>query len=378
MRPVRYRLKQNRIGISEGFANAYHPKKRRPAEGYFRGDRQHCKLRRRKGKGIALQFKQRWPQNFKSYADACKHKQLKPGKVFIHDMGQWAEPRYIINFPTKVHWRGDSKIEYIESGLRDLIAQVERLGIKSVALPPLGCGNGGLDWNRVKRAIFDAFKDHPDIDVHLFEPKGAPRPQDMVIQTAKPRLTPVRAAVVKVISIYREMEYTLGHIEVQKLAYFLEEAGEPLKLKFVKHNYGPYSETLRHVLKDMDSHYITGVGDFSGDSEIAIVPGALAEADEFLKSQGAHELRNRVNRIERLINGFETPYGMELLASVHWVGTRDPKARTEVEAIAGVHNWNDRKRAVFSRDHIKVAWRRLQEDGWFDPERAVSHSLPLR
>lgn len=166
------------------------------------------------GKGIALQFKQRWPQNYKAYADACKYKQVKPGKVFIHDMGQWAEPRYIINFPTKVHWRGDSKIEYIESGLRDLIAQAERLGIKSIALPPLGCGNGGLEWSGVKRVIFDAFEDHPDIQVKLFEPKGAPRPQDMVIQTEKPRMTAGRAAVVKVISIYREMEYTLGHIEI--------------------------------------------------------------------------------------------------------------------------------------------------------------------
>jgi O-acetyl-ADP-ribose deacetylase (regulator of RNase III) len=330
------------------------------------------------GKGIALQFKQRWPQNFKAYADACKHKLIKPGKVFIHDMGQWAEPRYVVNFPTKVHWRDDSKVEYIESGLRDLIAQAKRLGIKSVALPPLGCGNGGLEWSRVKRAIVDAFKDHPDIDVHLFEPKGAPRPQDMVIQTAKPRLTTVRAAVVKVISIYREMEYTLGHIEVQKLAYFLEESGEPLGLKFVKHNYGPYSEILRHVIKDMDSHYITGVGDFSRDSEITIVSGALDEANEFLKSQGGHKLSDRMKRIERLINGFETPYGMELLATVHWVGTRDPKARSDVEAIEAVHKWNDRKRAIFSEEHIKVAWQRLHDHGWFDPAMVNKNSLPLR
>jgi O-acetyl-ADP-ribose deacetylase (regulator of RNase III) len=331
------------------------------------------------GKGIALQFKQRWPQNFKAYADACKRHLIKPGKIFIHDMGHWAEPRYIINFPTKMHWRGGSKIEYIESGLRDLIAQMERLGIKSVALPPLGCGNGGLEWSKVQRVIFDAFKTHPDIKVSLFEPKGAPRPQDMIIQTAKPRMTAVRAAVVKVISIYREMEYTLSHIEVQKLAYFLEEAGEPLKLNFVKHNYGPYSEILRHVLKDMDSHYITGVGDFSGESEIAIVAGALPEADEFLESKGGHDLSDRIKRIERLINGFETPYGMELLATVHWVGTHDPKAHSDKDAIEAVHSWNDRKRAVFNKEHIKIAWRRLYDGGWFDPVTApAKHSLPLQ
>lgn len=330
------------------------------------------------GKGIALQFKQRWPQNFRAYVDACKHRQIKSGKVFIHDMGQWAEPRYIINFPTKVHWRGESKIEYVQTGLRDLIAQVGHLGIKSIALPPLGCGNGGLEWSKVKCLIFDVFADHPDIQVNLFEPRGAPRPRDMVIQTVKPRMTAVRAAVVKVISIYREMEYTLGHIEVQKLAYFLEEAGEPLKLDFVKHNYGPYSEKLRHVLKAMDSHYIAGVGDFSGDSEISIVRGALAEADEFLKSKGGLELNDWVKRIERLINGFETPYGMELLATVHWVVTRDPKVRSDEDAIEAVHDWNARKRTVFSKEHIKIAWRRLQAERWFDPvSTATKYSLRL-
>ncbi len=331
------------------------------------------------GKGIALQFKQRWPRNFKAYADACKHKAIKPGRVFIYDMGQWEEPRYIINFPTKVHWRGDSKIEYIESGLRDLIAQAERLGIKSIALPPLGCGNGGLEWREVKRVILDAFKDHPDIQVNLFEPKGAPRPEDMIIQTEKPRMTPGRAAIITIISIYREMEYALSQLEAQKLAYFLEEAGEDLKLAFVQHNYGPYSDKLRHVLKAIDSHYIAGVGDFSGDSEITILPGALDQANEFIESNKAHELHERVQRVARLINGFETPYGMELLATVHWVAVHNPKAANAADGVKGVHKWNDRKRAVFSEEHIKIAWQRLDSEGWLHPiNKTTKVSLPLQ
>jgi O-acetyl-ADP-ribose deacetylase (regulator of RNase III) len=321
------------------------------------------------GKGIALQFKQRWPQNFKIYAAACARGEIKPGKVFIYDLGEWAEPRFIINFPTKAHWRGDSKIEYIEKGLRDLVSQVERLRINSIALPPLGCGNGGLDWNTVKQLIFDTFKDHPQIQVDLFEPKGAPPPQEMVNRTEKPRMTPVRAAVVKIISIYREMEYALSKIEIQKLVYFLEQAGQPLKLGFVKHNYGPYSDKLRHVLKAMDGHYITGVGDFSGDSEIAIMPGALSEADEFIKTKGGDELSGQVGRVRELIEGFESPYGMELLATVHWVGTQDPGVRTVDDAVVAVHNWNSRKRAILRKEHIQVAWRRLNDEGWLRPAR---------
>jgi O-acetyl-ADP-ribose deacetylase (regulator of RNase III) len=324
------------------------------------------------GKGIALQFKQRWPQNFKAYEAACKRNEIKPGKMFIYDFGEWGKPRFIINFPTKMHWRGDSKIEYIEQGLHDLVLQAKRLGIKSIALPPLGCGNGGLDWDAVRGLVFDAFKDHPQIQVDLFEPKGAPPPQEMVNRTEKPKLTPVRAAIIKIISIYREMEYPLSGIEIQKLAYFLEEAGCPLRLQFVKHNFGPYSDKLRHVLKDIDGHYITGVGDFSGDSEIAVVPDGLAEAELFIKTSASDELSEQVARISKVIDGFESPYGMELLATVHWVRVHESGVLTVNDAIKAVHNWNARKRATFSKEHIERAWRRLNDQEWFRPPRLTS------
>jgi len=258
-------------------------------------------------------------------------------------------------------------MEFIEEGLRDLVLQVKRLDIRTIALPPLGCGNGGLDWNSVKRVITQAFERLPQVHVDLFEPKGAPPPQEMVNRTQKTKLTSVRAAIIKVISVYGEMEYALSKIEIQKLAYFLEEAGQPLELDFVKHNYGPYSDKLRHVLKAMDGHYITGVGDFSGDSEIAVAPGALTEADEFIKSSGDDDLGEHVKRVARLIEGFETPYGMELLATVHWVRTREPSVRTIEDAIDAVHNWNARKRAILGKGHIKVAWQRLKDEGWFRP-----------
>jgi O-acetyl-ADP-ribose deacetylase (regulator of RNase III) len=319
------------------------------------------------GKGIALQFKQRWPENFKAYEAACKRKELSPGKMFIHDLGEWATPRFIVNFPTKVHWRGDSKVEYIEVGLRDLVDQVKRLRIGSISIPPLGCGNGGLDWSVVRGLIVDAFQDNPEIRVDLFEPKGAPNPREMVNRTAEPRMTPVRAAIIEVLSIYREMEYPLTNIEVQKLAYFLEQAGQPLKLEFVKHSYGPYSDKLRHVLKAMDGHYISGVGDFSEGSEITVMPGALAEADEFIQTSGDEELKRHLSRIRQLIEGFETPYGMELLATVHWVGLHQGDVKAVDDAVKAVHAWNERKRAILGKDHIEMAWNRLSDQNWFHP-----------
>ena len=331
------------------------------------------------GKGIALQFKQRWPRNFKEYEAASKRKEIKPGRMFIYDLGEWEKPRYIINFPTKVHWRGSSKLEYIDEGLRDLVKQANRLGIKSISLPPLGCGNGGLDWDDVRELVFAAFKDQPDISVNLFEPKGAPPAREMVNRTAKPNMTPARAAIIKIISIYREMEYGLTKIEVQKLAYFLEKAGQPLNLEFVKHSSGPYSDKLRHVLKALDGHYIVGVGDFAGESDIALLPGAVVEADEFIRNSGDEDLVNHVERVRNLIKGFETPYGMELLATVHWVATQEPNVRSVDDAISAVQNWNARKRAVLREDHIRLAWDRLKNEGWFkQPQRSGKHRLSFQ
>lgn len=328
------------------------------------------------GKGIALQFKQRWPKNFREYEAASKRKEIKPGKMFIYDLGEWEKPRYIINFPTKVHWRGNSKLEYIDKGLRDLVKQVKRLGIKSISLPPLGCGNGGLDWGDVRELVLAAFKDQPDISVNLFAPRGAPPPREMVNRTAKPRMTPVRAAIIKIITIYRELEYGLTKIEVQKLAYFLEKAGSTLDLGFVKHSYGPYSGKLRHVLKALDGHYIVGVGDFAGESDIAALPAAVAEADEFIRNSGDEDLASHVERVRNLIKGFETPYGMELLATVHWATTQEPNVHSVDDAIAAVQNWNARKRVVLRDDHIRLAWDRLKNEGWFkQPQRGAKHRL---
>ncbi len=317
------------------------------------------------GKGIALQFKQRWPRNFKAYEAACKRREVSIGKMFVFDLGHWERPRFIINFPTKTHWRSDSKLHYIELGLADLINQVKLLKIESIALPPLGCGNGGLDWDDVRKLIVSSFAAVPSVQVSAFEPMGAPPPREMAIRTVKPEMTAARAAIIKVISVYREMEYGLSKIEVQKLAYFLEQAGQPLRLKFEKHTFGPYSDSLRHVLKAMDGHYVNGVGDFASKSEISVLSGAVAEADDFLRRKGGEELTAQVSRVRSLINGFETPYGMELLSTVHWVAVHDRKARTPDEAVTAVHCWSARKKAVLRDEHIRIAWRRLEEQGWF-------------
>ncbi len=122
------------------------------------------------GKGLALQFKQAFPDNFAAYKAACKDGQINSGSIFVHITGKLLNPRYVMNFPTKRHWRDRSRREDIQSGLRSLTSDVERLQIQAIAIPPLGCGLGGLDWGDVKPMIVDAFKELPQVRVVLFEP----------------------------------------------------------------------------------------------------------------------------------------------------------------------------------------------------------------
>lgn len=316
------------------------------------------------GKGIALQFKHKWPANFTEYAAACRAGQVRPGRMFIHDSGGLVKPNYIINFPTKDHWRGASKTEFIRDGLIDLVAQVGRLGIRSIAIPPLGCGNGGLDWTEIRPLIESAFEALPGVEARLFEPGDAPDPRTMEVRTKRPRMTSGRAAIVKVLDTYRGLNYGLSKVEVQKLAYFLQEAGESMRLQFVKHHYGPYSDALRHALNTMEGHFIRGVGDGVVEAEIEPTENALAEAEAFISNEERGSISTHVERVGRLIEGYQSSYGMELLASVHWVATREPGVRTVDEAIEAVHAWNDRKRLLMRPEHVKKAWQRLSSEGW--------------
>lgn len=316
------------------------------------------------GKGIALQFKNKWPANYSAYEAACKARQVRPGAMFVFDSGGLIKPNFIINFPTKDHWRGKSRIEFIREGLVDLVAQVKRLGIRSIAIPPLGCGNGGLAWDEVRPLIEQAFGVLEDVEIRLFEPVGAPDPKSMVVRTSRPKMTSGRAAILKVLDTYRSLEYGLSRIEVQKLAYFLQEAGESLKLSFVKNQYGPYSDQLRHALNHMEGHFIRGLGDGVVEAEIEPLEEALAEAEQFVVDSGHANLTQHVERVANLIEGFQSPYGMELLATVHWVATREPNAHSLDQAISAVHAWNERKAKIMQPAHVCAAWSRLEAQGW--------------
>ncbi|MCG6868968.1 MAG: macro domain-containing protein, partial [Gammaproteobacteria bacterium] len=238
------------------------------------------------GRGIALQFKKAFPENFKAYAAACKREEVQPGCMFVFDMGGLTNPRYIINFPTKRHWRGKSRIEDIESGLEALATEIRVRGIHSIAIPPLGSGLGGLDWSEVRQRIERALSSMDDVRIIIFEPKGAPGVEKMVHNREVPNMTPGRAALVELMRRYLSglLDPFVTLLEVHKLMYFMQEAGEPLKLRYQKASYGPYAENLRHVLNAIEGHLVSGYADGGDapDKPLQLVPGAIEDATEFL------------------------------------------------------------------------------------------------
>jgi O-acetyl-ADP-ribose deacetylase (regulator of RNase III) len=316
------------------------------------------------GRGIALQFRKAFPENFKVYAAACARGEVRPGKMFIFETGLLTGPRYIINFPTKRHWKGKSRIEDIDAGLPALVAEVKARGIQSVAVPPLGCGLGGLNWGEVRPKIVRAFEAIPDVRVLLFEPVGAPKPSEMVKERRVPNMTPGRAVLIELMSRYLAavMDPFVTLLEIHKLMYFMQEAGENLRLRYEKAAYGPYAKNLRPVLNVIEGHFISGYGDAEDDPErpIELLPGVSAAASSLIESHP--ETQGRFNRVANLIHGFETPFGMELLATVHWVCTREG-AKSEDEAIKQTYAWNDRKREFDSRQII-LAREVLASQGW--------------
>ena len=321
------------------------------------------------GKGVALQFRQAYPEMNRAYERACKEGQVRLGKMQVYDLGGLVGGvRWIINFPTKEHWRSRSHLEDIETGLIDLVSTVRRLRIKSIAIPPLGCGHGGLNWSDVRPRIEAAFGETPDVRVILFAPRGTPEPGNMPNRTDRPSMTLGQAALVSLMDRYLKgmMDPFVSLLEIHKLMYFLKAAGEPLRrLKFGPQLYGPYSPDLRHGLIRMENHLTRGYGSGEDDpsTPIELLPGAVEAADRFLAGHSA--TRRRMEKVAKLIEGYEDAYGLELLSSIHWVMQERSDAREDSAcAIDAVQNWNDRKRRLLKREHLQKAWQRLKEQHW--------------
>ena len=314
------------------------------------------------GRGIALQFKASYPDNFKAYAAACMRGEVVPGKMFVFKTNRLANPKYIINFPTKRHWRAASRLEDIEAGLDELARVAVDLNIASLALPPLGTGLGGLEWDLVKDRIENGLKGLAGIDIEVFAPNDLAEVEQGAKPRPVPKMTTGRAALVCLVRRYLGalLDPYVTLLEIHKLMYFLQESGETLRLDFVKGYYGPYAKNLSHVLRQVEGNLLEGYdGKDDPSKEIALVPGAEVDAEALLAQ--SQETSARMDRLAKLVEGFESSFGMELLATVHWVARHG--AKTLAEIIADTHGWGQRK-TRFSQRHIAIAANRLADQGW--------------
>ncbi len=255
-------------------------------------------------------------------------------------------------------------MEDIQSGLVALVGEIRAREIRSIAIPPLGSGLGGLDWAKVRPLIEAALAALPEVEVTIFEPGGKGSDTAVNRSTKVPTMTAGRAALIGLMDRYLGalMDPSISLLEVHKLMYFLQAAGEPLRLEYQKATYGPYARNLRHVLQAIEGHLISGYTD-SGDTpseQLTLVPGAVKDAEAFLETRTAtHE---RFNRVVQLVEGFETSFGLELLATVHWVAVEENVL--DLEGIQrATYAWGDRK-AQFTPSQIQLAADRLRAEGW--------------
>lgn len=317
------------------------------------------------GKGVALQFKEHFPLNFKLYKRACDNGEVLLGHLFVTETGQLTGPRYIINFPTKSDWRKPSSLSDISLGLDDLVRQVREHAIRSIAIPPLGCGNGGLDWRDVKPLMISKLTDLSKFtEVEIYEP-GHHNYAKTNNNAHKVKLTKARALTVTLAERYNILGFDISHLEIQKLAYFLQEMGQDdLKLQYEKGYYGPYATNLKHLLVHLEGTYFKGqirFQDMKPSESLQLVEDNLPEVEHIIDSELTQEEKGRLDRLTKLIEGFESPFGLELLATIHWAAHDIGHAVTLEAVMSYIHQWSPRKKELMKKPQVEVGYQRLRE-----------------
>ncbi|MHB0755997.1 type II toxin-antitoxin system antitoxin DNA ADP-ribosyl glycohydrolase DarG [Polaribacter sp. M15] len=308
------------------------------------------------GKGIALAFKKAFPLNYKLYKEVCDKKEFSVGNMFTTNTGQ-LNPKFIINFPTKEHWRGRSKIEFIENGMKKLVETIKTNEIKSIAIPPLGCGNGGLQWNIVKPIILKELKNiDKNIEVIIYEPGFN---NQTIIKKKEVSLTPARAMLLCALKDYQVLGYSINLLVTQKIAYFLQRVGEPLNLQYEKGHYGPYSNRLQHLLKYLNGYYLNFKPEETKPSSLVTINHFEKVVNYTQKKLDNNQLE-RLKKVKKLLEGFESPYGLELLATVDYISQNENIKNTD-EIVDKIGQWTQRKKDIMKPFHIKVAHNRLKE-----------------
>ncbi len=316
------------------------------------------------GKGIALQFKETFPGNYKYYLKACKNKWLQPGRLLVFREATLNGEIVIINFPTKIEWFKNSRYEYIEKGLIELVKVIQQEKIKSIAIPPLGCGNGGLQWNKIKSLMDKHLKPLTDIQIIIYEPSDIIKTILKTQETTKnTKLTPARAMLLYSMFYYESMGEISSLFVANKLAYLLQRLGEKSlnRLRFKASHYGPYSVQVGHTLHYLNGKYLNGLEQMNikAFESLELQYNKFNEVKDFVNNKLTLEQKNRLKRLTDLIDGFQSALALEVLTSVDYIIKVNPGIKLK-EVTKVIHNWSERKHQLIQEKHVQIAFNHLK------------------
>jgi len=317
------------------------------------------------GKGIALQFAERFKTNLRIYKEACKSGTLHVGQLLVVTDADIHGERLIINFPTKKDWKHRSSYAYIESGLVELAKQIKERDIKSIAVPPLGCGNGGLQWSKVKPMI-EAHLGALDVDVVVYEPSAAIKQVLQKENKREAKLTPGRAMLLHALFNFERLGEPSSLFVANKLAFFLKLLGEQQmqRLVFKPHTFGPYSVGVQHALYDLNGVYLKGLeqNEALAFEELDLNYAKRDEVEHYIGRTLNAEQHQRLERLTDLVSGFRSTYALELLSSVAFILHEEPSLQ-----VTGIRErmkaWSKRKEELADEQNVRVAYEHLAAYG---------------
>lgn len=312
------------------------------------------------GKGIALQFKKAFPANFKLYQKACKDKIVDIGKLLItKDSSLASGTKFIINFPTKKSWRKPSEYSFIESGLDDLLRVTQLNNIKSIAIPPLGAGNGGLEWEKVKN-IIERKLSSSNMNILIYEPNSVIKEH---LKTERIKLTDARALLLYVLyDLVKNGEY-VSEFSSEKICYFLQRLGarKYFKLNFIPNFYGPYSGKVKYVLNVLNGSYIMGYSDMNKRpfEPLTLVADGYEDVKKHIEND--KDLLEIAQRTTEFLNGFYSDFALELLSSLDFLSLQ-LETYDLGELTKRLESWSDRKSSLFSNPkYIQISISHLKK-----------------
>jgi O-acetyl-ADP-ribose deacetylase (regulator of RNase III)/uncharacterized protein YwgA len=339
------------------------------------------------GKGIALQFKKRYPDMFEDYLARCKAGEVRMGRPYIYKERLYP---WIVNFPTKKHWRSISRLEDIEVGLDYLAAHYKEWGVTSLAVPPLGCGEGGLEWRVVGRVLYERLSDF-DIPVTLYAPFGTPHEQlsheflgselEDAFDQGPVRLPPSWVALVEILHRLEQEPYRwpVGRTMFQKIAYFATEEGLPTNLEFSRGSYGPFASGLKRLEARLMANGLLREDKRPHGNMYVIRTGRSYTEGVAAYRQELNEWTAIIDRVADLFMRFDTTQS-EIAATVHFAATRlvTPRPRkraSELQVFEAVKQWKMKRKPPLRLPDVATTIRTLNVMGWVQLE--PSKSLPL-